>query len=78
MGATFGDAAVLNEYDLIGMAKVDSRIDLGKLEFCVRDDLNKQVPRVMCVLRPLLLVILNYPEDQTEEIDAPYYPHDVP
>ena len=64
--------------DLIGVAKVDSRIDIGKLEFCVRDNLNKQVPRVMCVLRPLRLVILNYPEDQTEEIDAPYYPHDVP
>ena len=64
--------------DLIGVAKVDSRIDIGKLEFCVRDDLNQKVPRVMCVLRPLRLVILNYPEDQTEEIDAPYYPHDVP
>ena len=64
--------------DLIGVAKVDSRVDIGKLEFCIRDDLNMLVPRVMCVLRPLRLVIVNYPEDHTEEIEAPYYPRDVP
>ncbi len=64
--------------DMIGVARVDSRIDMGKLEHCIRDDLNKQVPRVMCVLRPLRLVIVNYPEDHVEQLDAPYYPRDVP
>jgi glutaminyl-tRNA synthetase len=64
--------------DMIGLARVDSRVDIGKLEFAIRDDLNKTVPRVMCVLRPLKVVIVNYPEDQVEKLDAPYYPHDVP
>ncbi len=63
---------------VIGVARVDSRVDMEKLEYAIRDDLNKKVPRVMCVLRPLKVVILNYPEEQVEEIDAPYYPHDVP
>lgn len=64
--------------DLIGVARVDSRVDIGKLEYCVRDDLNMTAPRVMCVLRPLKVVIDNYPEDTCEELEAPYYPHDVP
>jgi glutaminyl-tRNA synthetase len=64
--------------DTIGVAKVDSRVDIEKLEHAIRDDLNMRVPRVMCVLRPLKVVIDNYPEDQVEELDAPYYPHDVP
>ena len=63
---------------VIGVARVDSRVDMEKLEYAIRDDLNKKVPRVMCVLRPLKVVILNYPEEQVEEIDAPYYPYDVP
>ncbi len=64
--------------DLIGVAKVDSRVDIEKLEYCIRDDLNTRAPRVLCVLRPLRVVILNYPEGQTEELDCPHYPHDVP
>ncbi|MCH8145241.1 MAG: glutamine--tRNA ligase/YqeY domain fusion protein [Gemmatimonadetes bacterium] len=64
--------------DMIGVARVDSRVDMEKLEYAIRDDLNKRVPRVMCVLRPLKVVILNYPEDQVEELDAPHYPRDVP
>ncbi|UCD23597.1 MAG: glutamine--tRNA ligase/YqeY domain fusion protein [Gemmatimonadota bacterium] len=64
--------------DMIGVAKVDSRVDMGKLEFSIRDDLNQTSPRVMCVLRPLRVVIENYPEGQVEWLDAPYYPHDVP
>ncbi|UCG85474.1 MAG: glutamine--tRNA ligase/YqeY domain fusion protein [Gemmatimonadota bacterium] len=71
-------AAIRNFCDMIGVAKVDSRVDMGKLEFSIRDDLNKEVPRVMCVLQPLRVVITNYPEDQTEWLEAPYYPHDVP
>jgi glutaminyl-tRNA synthetase len=64
--------------DLIGVAKVDSRVDIEKLEYCIRDDLNQRVPRVMAVLRPLKVVIVNLPEEQVEELDAPYYPHDIP
>ena len=64
--------------DMIGVARVDSRVDMEKLEYVIRDDLNKKVPRVMCVLRPLKVVILNYPEDKVEELDAPHYPRDVP
>jgi glutaminyl-tRNA synthetase len=64
--------------DGIGVARVDSRVEIGKLEHAIRDDLNMRVPRVLCVLRPLKVVITNYPEGQVEELDAPYYPHDVP
>jgi glutaminyl-tRNA synthetase len=65
----------------IGVAKANSTVDVTLLEHCLREDLNPQVPRVMCVLRPLKLVIENYPNDQTaqtEELDGPFYPHDVP
>ncbi len=60
------------------MAKANSTVDVTLLEHCQREDLNPQVPRVMCVLRPLKVVIENYPEGQVEELDAPLYPHDVP
>ena len=62
----------------IGIAKSNSTVDFAQLEFCIRDDLNLKVPRVLCVLKPLKIVIENYPEDQTEMLDAPYFPHDVP
>ncbi len=64
--------------DLIGIAKSNSRVDIGKLEYSIREDLNQKAPRVMCVLRPLKVVITNYPEGQVDELDAPYFPHDVP
>lgn len=60
----------------IGVAKANSVVDVAQLEFCIRDDLNLKVPRVMCVLDPLKVTITNY--EGVEEIDAPYYPHDVP
>ncbi len=63
--------------ELIGVAKVDSRVDIEKLEYCIRDDLNARVPRVMCVIDPLKVVIANYPEGRTEQLDAPYYPRDI-
>ncbi len=63
---------------MIGVARVDSRVDMEKLEYAIRDDLNKKAPRVMCVLQPLKVVILDYPEEQVEELDAPHYPRDVP
>jgi len=68
--------SILNFCDQIGIAKANSVVDVAQLEFCIRDDLNAKVPRVMCVLDPLKVTIENY--EGIEEIDAPYYPHDVP
>jgi len=68
--------SILNFCEQIGVAKTNSMVDISQLEFCIRDDLNKKVPRVMCVLDPLKVIIENY--NGYEEIDASYYPHDVP
>ncbi len=68
--------SILNFCDQIGIAKANSMVDVSQLEFCIRDDLNTKVPRVMCVLDPLKVTIENY--EGSEEIDASYYPHDVP
>ena len=62
--------------DRIGVAKTDSTIDIALLEHCIRDDLNKSAPRIMGVLNPLRVVIDNYPEGQTEEMDAVNNPED--
>ncbi len=62
--------------DLIGVAKVNSTVDLAMLEFAVREDLNKRAPRVMGVLRPLRVVIENFPEDHVEYLDAVNNPED--
>ena len=64
--------------DAIGVARKDARVELATFEHHVRDDLNMRVPRVMCVVKPLKVVITNYPGDGVEELEAPYYPHDVP
>ncbi len=71
-------AAVRDFCDRIGVAKANSTVDVALLEHCVREDLNREVPRLLCVLRPLKVVIENYPADTTEELEAPLYPHDVP
>jgi len=68
--------SILNFCDQIGIAKANSMVDVSQLEFCIRDDLNTKVPRVMCVLDPLKVTIENYVG--SEEIEASYYPHDVP
>jgi glutaminyl-tRNA synthetase len=68
--------AIRNFCDRIGVAKRDSTVDIGLLEFCIREDLNRRVPRVMTVLRPLRVVIDNYPEDAVEELDAVNNPED--
>jgi len=60
----------------IGLAKRDSIVDIVLLEHCVREDLNKSAPRAMAVLHPLRVVIDNYPEDKTEELDAVNNPED--
>jgi glutaminyl-tRNA synthetase len=66
--------AIRNFCDRIGVAKADSVIDVAFLEHCVRDDLNQRCPRVMGVLRPLKVVIDNYPEDLVEELEAVNHP----
>ncbi|UPT76724.1 glutamine--tRNA ligase/YqeY domain fusion protein [Sulfurovum sp. XGS-02] len=68
--------SIINFCDQIGIAKANSTVDVSQLEFCIRDDLNTKVPRVMCVLDPLKVTIENY--EGSEALDAPYYPHDVP
>jgi glutaminyl-tRNA synthetase len=69
--------AIRNFCARIGVAKVDSVIDIALLEHCLREDLNRRAPRVMAVLRPLRLVIENYPEGQVEELDAVNNPEDA-
>jgi glutaminyl-tRNA synthetase len=68
--------SIRNFCDRIGVAKRDSIVDMALLEYCVREDLNKRTPRVMGVLRPLRVVIDNYPEDQVEELEAINNPED--
>jgi len=63
--------------DMIGVAKTESRVDIGKLEYAIREDLNAKAPRVLAVLRPLRVTITNFPEGEVEWIDAPYFPRDV-
>ncbi len=68
--------AIRNFCDRIGVAKRDSTVDMALLEFCVREHLNKTVPRAMAVLRPLKVIIDNYPEEAAEELDAINSPED--
>jgi glutaminyl-tRNA synthetase len=68
--------ALTNLCKMVGVAKTNSTIDLALLEYCVREELNKHAPRVMGVLRPLRLVIDNYPEGRAEELDAVNNPED--
>jgi len=62
--------------DQIGVAKVDSIIELGVLENCIREELNKTAPRAMAVLRPVKVIIDNYPQGQIEELDVINNPED--
>lgn len=59
-----------------GVSKTNSKIDLALLEHCVREDLNLTAPRAMAVLNPLRVVITNYPEGQTEEVEVENNPED--
>ena len=67
-------ASIRNFCDTIGVSKKESRIDVGLLESCLRDDLNEKAPRVMGVLRPLKVIIENYPEDKIETLEAMVHP----
>jgi glutaminyl-tRNA synthetase len=68
--------AIRNFCKEVGVAKRDSVVAMAKLEHAIRVDLNQRAPRVMSVLRPLRVVIENYPEDQVEELDAVNNPED--
>ena len=67
-------AAIRDFCDRIGVAKANSVIDFSLLEHCVREDLNKNAPRAMAVLRPLKLIIDNYPEGKVENIEVEINP----
>jgi glutaminyl-tRNA synthetase len=68
--------SIRNFCDRIGVAKADSMVDMALLEYCIREDLNKKAPRVMGVLRPLKVIIDNYPPGQVEQLDAINNPED--
>ena len=72
----FTPESVRNFCDRIGVAKADSMVDMALLEYCIRENLNKIAPRVMGVLRPLKVIIDNYPDNQVEELDAINNPED--
>ena len=70
-------ASAIREFcDRIGVAKANSTVDLALLEFCLREELNQNAPRVMAVLKPLKIVLTNYPEDQVEQLEAENNPED--
>jgi len=73
----FGPQAIRSFITRIGVAKNDSPVEIGLLEHYVREELNATAQRVMAVLRPLRLVITNYPEGQVEELDAINNPEDA-
>ncbi len=68
--------AIRDFCDRIGVAKANSVIEFSLLEACVREDLNKKAPRAMAVLRPIKLIIDNYPEDKVEQIEVEVNPED--
>ncbi|MDH3543365.1 MAG: glutamine--tRNA ligase/YqeY domain fusion protein, partial [Desulfobulbaceae bacterium] len=72
----FTPEAIRDFCERIGVAKKDSTVDMALLEHCLREDLNKRAPRVMAVLKPLKVVLENYPEGQVEELDAVNNPED--
>ncbi|GAB4339611.1 MAG: glutamine--tRNA ligase/YqeY domain fusion protein [Desulfobulbaceae bacterium] len=67
-------ASIRSFCDIIGVGRKESWIDMGVLENAVREDLNENAPRALAVLRPVKLVITNYPEDRVEDFEAPNHP----
>lgn len=68
--------AIRNFCDLIGVSKQESTIDVSVLEECIRNHLNQTAKRALAVLHPLKVVIENYPENTSEELEAPFHPND--
>ncbi|QJT11288.1 glutamine--tRNA ligase/YqeY domain fusion protein [Oceanidesulfovibrio marinus] len=67
-------AAIRDFCERIGVAKADNLVDIALLEHCVREELNRTAPRIMGVLNPIKATIENYPEDQVEWFEMPYFP----
>ncbi|MFC6301073.1 glutamine--tRNA ligase/YqeY domain fusion protein [Pseudomonas sp. CCM 7893] len=67
-------ASIRNFCDMVGTNRSDGVVDFGMLEFSIRQDLDANAPRAMCVLRPLKVVITNYPQDQVENLELPRHP----
>ncbi|MEZ5479541.1 MAG: glutamine--tRNA ligase/YqeY domain fusion protein [Thiolinea sp.] len=70
----FTPKALRDFCEMTGVTKVKGVVDVGMLEYAIREDLNAQAPRAMCVLRPLKVVLTNYPQDKTEIMTAPGHP----
>jgi len=70
----FTPEALRDFCERIGVARNDNMVEYGLLEHCLREDLNNRAPRAMAVLRPLKVVIENYPEDQVDEFTFPWHP----
>ncbi|MFZ8528545.1 glutamine--tRNA ligase, partial [Staphylococcus aureus] len=60
--------------ELIGVAKNNSIVDIGQFEFAIRGDLEKRAPKAMAVLRPLRVVVTNWPAGTTDELTLPWWP----
>jgi glutaminyl-tRNA synthetase len=73
----FTPSSIRRFCDEIGVAKANSIVDMALLENCIREELNKTAPRAMAVLRPLKVVILNYPEGQVEDLECVNNPEDA-
>jgi len=73
----FTPESIRNFCDRIGVSKAKSVVEYALLEHCLREDLNKRAPRTMAVLRPLKVVLTNYPEGKTEEVEADVNPEDL-
>lgn len=71
----FPPAAIRDFCERIGITKQESVVEIGLLEECVRDELNKTTSRAMAVLNPIRVVIENFPENTVEELDAPWHPN---
>ncbi|QEY58775.1 glutamine--tRNA ligase/YqeY domain fusion protein [Pseudomonas sp. C27(2019)] len=67
-------ASIRNFCDMIGVNRAGGVVDLGMLEFCIREDLDTNASRAMCVLNPIKVVITNYPEDQQQTLQLPRHP----
>lgn len=72
----YSPQAIRNFCDSLAVAKTDGTVDMAQFEYFVREDLDKQAPRAMCVVRPLKVTITNYPEDQEEWFELPNHPKD--
>jgi len=72
----FPPEAIRKFCDMIGVGKRENLVEMALLEYCVREELNKTAPRVMAVMKPLKVVLLNYPEGQVEDLEAVNNPED--